>query len=79
MSAGTEERLRQLQERLLEHLQTADLHRWPGTDGMTVADLLLSYPPAMRAGRVPDHRELLHRHPELANELRSFFGGPAES
>jgi hypothetical protein len=64
-----------VRELLLGHLRSADLPPWPGADGLTLEDALLSYPEAAAAGRVPDLRRLLRDHPDLAEELTAFFGG----
>jgi hypothetical protein len=63
---------------LLQHLWVALGGRWPGADGLTEGDVLLSYPLAAAAGRVPTREELHRRHPELASELDRLlgFGGP---
>ncbi len=57
---------------LLGYLQ-ADLAHWPGADGMTLADVLLGYPQAAAAGRAPGPVELALRHPDLADEVATFF------
>ena len=69
---GRKARVREL---LLGHLRSAAVPLWPGADGLTLEDALLSYPQAAAAGRVPDLRQLLREHPELAEELTEFFGG----
>lgn len=64
-----------LHELLLAHLRAADAPPWPGTDGMTVEEILLNYPQAAAAGLVPDMQTLLESHPDLADVLREFFAG----
>jgi hypothetical protein len=61
------------QEVLLGYLQAARVTSCPWADGLTLHDALTCYRSAMAAGQVPDLAELLRRHPELANELESFF------
>jgi hypothetical protein len=39
-----------------------------------VQEVILEYLRAQDAGRAPDHREVVARHPELAPELAEFFG-----
>ena len=38
-----------------------------------VDEVLADYLEAARVGRAPDRRELLARHPEIGDELQSFF------
>jgi hypothetical protein len=61
-----------LQEVLLGYLQTAPAV-WPGADGLTREDALSSYRQAATARVVPGLKELLARHPDLAEELLAFF------
>ena len=72
---AAQERNVRVRELLLGHLRSADLPVWPGVDGLTLEDALLSYPQAVAAGWVPDLRQLLREHPELAEELTAFFEG----
>jgi hypothetical protein len=66
---------RQLHELLLTYLLAADAPPWPGADGVTLEEVLLSYPQAAEAGLVPDWQTLREHHPELADVLRDFFAG----
>jgi hypothetical protein len=54
-------------------MAAAGLPHWPGTDGLTLRDILLSYPEAMAAGRVPREEELLREYPDLHDALQTFF------
>jgi hypothetical protein len=63
-----------VRELLLGHLRGAAVPLWPGADGLTLGDALLGYPQAA-AGRVPDLRQLLREHPELAEQLTACFDG----
>jgi hypothetical protein len=62
-----------VRELLLGYLQAAAVSLWPGSDGLTLQDALLSYPQAAAAGLVPDLRQLLRDHPALAEELTALF------
>jgi hypothetical protein len=64
---------RPLQEVLLAYLRGPGAAAWPGADGLTVEDVLHTYPQAMAAGLAPGWEELLQEHPELATELRTFL------
>ncbi len=58
---------------LLGYLQCRAAALWPGSDSITVDDILRSYPQAAVAGRVPDLPELRRRFPDLAGPLASWF------
>lgn len=60
-----------LQEVLLGYLR--DCPSWPGTDGITVTEILSSYALLAERGRVPDRAGLLRRHPELTAEVEKYF------
>ena len=67
-----EVRKARVRELLLGCLQAAAVPLWPGADGLTLRDALVSYPQAAAAGRVPGLRQLLRDHPALAEELTAF-------
>jgi len=58
---------------LLERLAHPMVTVWPGADGLTVEEVLQSYPKAVAAGQAPGLEELIERHPELAEALKDFF------
>ena len=62
-----------LREVLLNYLQSSRIGAWPGADGLTLDDILRSYPQACAAGEVPDRQELCRRHAELTAEILSLF------
>ena len=47
----------QLKEVLLGYLEGTDARGWPVAEGMTVQDILLSYPQAIASGQVPDRQQ----------------------
>jgi hypothetical protein len=66
---------RALAEILLGYLQQPRVTVWPGSDGLTVEEVLGSYSAAAAAHQAPGPDELLELHPELAGELAVFFPG----
>jgi len=72
-SADVPSRCQRLRSRLLDLLFAASLPTWPGCDGLTIEEVLLTYPSAADAGLVPNLTALLYQHPELHDELRTFF------
>jgi hypothetical protein len=64
---------RHLHELLLAYLRAVHAPRWPGSDCVTIEDVLSSYPQAAEAGLVPDLQSLRASHPELTDALRRFF------
>ena len=72
-----EVRKARVRELLLGHLQATAVPLWPGADGLTLEDALLSYPQAAAAGRVPVLWQLLRDHPALAEGLTAFFAEQA--
>ena len=64
---------RLLRRVLLDLMMSRNALPWPGSDGVTVEEVLAAYAPASERGRVPDEEELIRRHPELTPEIRTFF------
>jgi len=65
---------RRLREILLGYLEAgAGVATWAGGDGLTLEDVLDTYPEAVARGEVPDWRQLLCRHPEVGAELHVWM------
>jgi len=62
-----------LRDVLLGHLACPWVTVWPGADGVTVEEVLASYPEAVAVGQAPGLAELLADHPELREALEDFF------
>jgi hypothetical protein len=63
-----------LREILLRYLQaTTSVGAWPGGDGLTLEDVLDTYPEAVAAGLVPDWQELLRQRPDLEVALHTWL------
>ena len=79
MSATTHDpaQAEQVRAILLGYLQCRAAGLWPGSDSITLDDILRSYPQAAAAGRVPDLPELRRRFPDLADALASWFADHA--
>lgn len=68
------EPLDRLVELLARFLAGCQFGRWPGADGLTVAQVVRDrYPRAVAAGLVPGPTELTGRHPDLADAWRTLF------
>jgi hypothetical protein len=65
--------LKRLEAILLGYLLNDHAIAWPGGDGITVRDVLASYPRAIASGRVPGYQELQRRHPEVSEALQVLF------
>ncbi len=74
MAAKARARKQRAQNVLLGCLQGVAFP-WPGADGLTIDEVLGSYPQAMAAGLVPRQEALVLSHPDLIEELETFFGG----
>ena len=56
------------------HLLTSSATVWPGTEGLTVEDVVVAdYRMEAEAGHVPRPEELISQHPNLAEAIRTFF------
>jgi hypothetical protein len=63
---------------LAGHLAGCRWGRWPGADGLTLAEVVRTrYPAAAAAGYVPGLQELARRHPDLAAAIAALFPAPA--
>jgi hypothetical protein len=63
-----------LREIMLGFLQAGWVCAWPGTDGLTVDDVLHGYSEAIAVGKVPDWPELQRHYPALMPEIRKLCG-----
>ena len=66
-------RTQRLSDVLLDYLDGVAAPSLPGGDGLTLDDVLSSYPAAVVAGKVPNRRQLCERHPDLVGEVEAFF------
>jgi hypothetical protein len=61
-------------EILAWHLLTSSATTLPGSDGLTVEDVVVAdYRVEAEAGHVPRLEELIQQHPNLSDALHSFF------
>jgi hypothetical protein len=59
---------------LADYLYASMPIKWPGTDGLTLGEVVMTaYPAAADAGHVSGLKELLSRHPELEGAINEFF------
>jgi hypothetical protein len=58
---------------LLGYLQCRAACRWPGSDRISLDDVVGSYPQEAAAGRVPGLPELRRRFPDLDAALAAWF------
>jgi hypothetical protein len=59
---------------LAEYLRVSCPVGWPGTDGLTLEEVVgAAYPAAVTARLVPDLEELVKGHVELADAINAFF------
>ena len=58
---------------LVGNLLAAGVGRWPGCDGLLVADVLDEYTRAAAAHLVPGEHALCERYPALAAQVVAFF------
>jgi hypothetical protein len=72
---GDETQRQALCELLLGYLRAANVPAWPGADGLTVHEVLATYPQASSAGQVPNLEQLLRERSDLQEELIAFFAG----
>ena len=62
-------------ELLASHLLSAGRGGWPGTDGLTITEVVAAfYRTEAHAGRVPSSADLVGSHPEMAEGIEAFFG-----
>jgi hypothetical protein len=64
----------QLTRLLADYLVSSPRFRLPGSDGLTIEDVVIAeYPGAAAAGLVPGLPELESRHADLAASMEEFF------
>jgi hypothetical protein len=68
-----------LREILLGFLQANEVCTWPGSDGLTVDDVVGCYPAAIAVGKVPNWPELQRRYPTLTPEIQQMSSELADT
>lgn len=59
---------------LADRLCAAGVLPWPGTDGLTLEDVVrAAHHSAATAGVLPSPTELIELHPDLADDIRRYF------
>jgi hypothetical protein len=68
---------RRIRAILLEHLLLVRFPCWPGSDSLTLDDVVRTYLEASQAGLVPDCAAICRKHPDLVEACRRLFAPSA--